>query len=199
MEKLIIYLLLLLGVFNADQKITYNQRAIVHIVPLGDVKQKYLNHVKESISKFYPNIKCVIDKPVKLTDDILAKSGTRYEASKILAKYNSKRNVILITEKDIAHFNRERNIKEYGIIGLGLRPGKVCVVSTFRIKRSSKFLSRLQKVSIHEIGHNLNIPHCENSRDCLMHAAEGSVRQIDREKIWICGECRNKVNLSYLN
>jgi archaemetzincin len=199
MEKLIIYLLLLLGVFNADQKITYNQRTIVHIVPLGDVKQKYLNHVKESISKFYPNIKCVIDKPVKLTDDILAKSGTRYEASKILAKYNSKRNVILITEKDIAHFNRERNIKEYGIIGLGLRPGKVCVVSTFRIKKSSKFLSRLQKVSIHEIGHNLNIPHCENNRDCLMHAAEGSVRQIDREKIWICNECRNKVNLSYLN
>jgi archaemetzincin len=199
MEKITIYLLMLLGMFNTDQKITNRGNVTVYIVPLGDVKQKYLNHVKESIDNFYPNIKCVIDKPVKLTDDILAKSGTRYEAGKILSKYKSNRNVILITEKDIAHFNKEKNIKEYGIIGLGLRPGKVCVVSTFRIKKSSKFLSRLQKVSIHEIGHNLNIPHCENSRDCLMHAAEGSIRQIDREKIWICDKCKDKVNLSYLN
>ena len=145
MEKLIIYLLLLFGMFNADHKITNHQRATVHIVPLGDVKQKYLNHVKESIIKFYPNINCVIDKPVKLTEDILAKSGTRYEASKILTKYKSNKNIILITEKDIAYFNREKNIKEYGIIGLGLRPGKVCVVSTFRIKKSSKFFQDYKK------------------------------------------------------
>ena len=194
-----IYLFMLLGMFNTDQKITKHQSVTVHVVPLGDVKETYLNHVKESISRFYPNINCVIDKPVKLTNDILAKSGTRYEASKILAKYNSDRNVILITEKDIAHFNREKNIKEYGIIGLGLRPGKVCVVSTFRIKKGNKLFSRLEKVSLHEIGHNLNIPHCENSRDCLMHAAEGSIRQIDREKVWLCEKCKNKLNLSYLN
>ena len=183
MERITIYLLMLLGMFKTDQEITKHEDVIVHVVPLGDVKQKYLTHVKESIDKFYPNIKCIIDEPVKLTDDILAKSGKRYEASKILSKYKSKRNVILITEKDIAYFNKEKNIKEYGIIGLGLRPGKVCVVSTFRIKRGNKLFSRLEKVSLHEIGHNLNIPHCENSRDCLMHAAEGSIRQIDREKV----------------
>ena len=185
--------------FKTDQEITKHEDVIVHVVPLGDVKQKYLTHVKESIDKFYPNIKCIIDEPVKLTDDILAKSGKRYEASKILSKYKSKRNVILITEKDIAYFNKEKNIKEYGIIGLGLRPGKVCVVSTFRIKRGNKLFSRLEKVSLNEIGHNLNIPHCENSRDCLMHAAEGSIRQIDREKVWVCEKCKDKLNLSYLN
>ena len=59
------------------------QEKIIHITPLGNVDQKYLQLVKSYIQDFY-GFECVIDSRIPLTKDILAKSGTRYEASKII-------------------------------------------------------------------------------------------------------------------
>jgi archaemetzincin len=176
-------------------KVNNDNQSVVHITPLGDVDSTYMVFIKESVESFYPEIKCVIDSREELSKDILAASGKRYEASKIIRKYKTNKNILLITNSDIAYFNKEKNIKEYGIIGLGYRPGKTCVVSTYRIKRGgkTKLMDRLKKVSLHEIGHNLNIDHCKNSKDCLMHSADGTVSQIDREKIWICDVCRKSI------
>ena len=131
-----------------------------------------------------------------MTDDILASSKTRYEASKIITKYNSKKNVLLLTDVDIAIFNKERNIKEYGIIGLGFRPGTTCVVSSFRIKKGvpeAKMLDRLKKVAIHEIGHNLGLDHCTNNKKCLMNDKKGKISQIDFEDVWLCDKCSRQI------
>jgi len=133
--------------------------------------------VQDRVSNFY-GFKCVIDKRLPLTDDILAASGKRYEASKIIVKFNSNNNILLLTNVDIAHFNKKRNNPEYGIIGLGFRPGKTCVVSTFRIKKGvseKKMMERLEKVSIHEVGHNLGLDHCTNDKKCLMNDVNGTV------------------------
>jgi len=170
---------------------------IIHIVPLGDIDEKYINFVKERIIKFY-GFNCVIEKRITLTDDILASSKKRYEASKILGKYNSNKNLLLLTSVDIAHFNKAKNIAEYGIIGLGYRPGKTCVVSTFRIKRNvseKKMMERLEKVSIHEVGHNLGLDHCNYDIECLMNDARGTVKQIDRERVWLCDNCRKIIGM----
>lgn len=176
-------------------KITSEKKPIVHIIPLGEVDSSYVIFIKKSIEDFFPEIQCVIDPKENLTPDLLANSGTRYEATKIITKYKTNKNILLITDSDIAYHNKQKKIKEYGIIGLGFRPGKTCVVSTYRIKRNGKIklMDRLKKVSLHEIGHNLNIKHCENSKDCLMHSADGTVSQIDREKIWICNMCRKSI------
>lgn len=172
------------------------EEKVIHITPLGNVNQKYLELVKGYVQNFY-GFKCVIDNKEPLTKDILAKSGIRYEASKIISKYKSNKNVLLLTDVDIACFNKEENIKEYGIIGLGYRPGKTCVVSTFRIKNSGqeKLLDRLKKVSIHEVGHNLGLDHCNYDRECLMNDARGTVKQIDRERVWLCDNCRRIIGM----
>lgn len=176
---------ILLSSFNKKEKI------IIHIKPFGDVDKKYSEMVKNCIENFY-GFKCVVDKKEPLTKDLLAKSKTRYEASKIIAKYKSSENILLLTNVDIAYFNKTKNIKEYGIIGLGYRPGKTCVVSTFRIKKTTKekFTDRLIKVTLHEVGHNLGLPHCTFDKKCLMNDANGTVKQIDQEKIWLCGNCK---------
>jgi len=168
---------------------------IIHIVPLGDIDEKYIHFVQDRVSNFY-GFKCVIDKRLPLTDDILAASGKRYEASKIIVKFNSNNNILLLTNVDIAHFNKKRNNPEYGIIGLGFRPGKTCVVSTFRIKKGvseKKMMERLEKVSIHEVGHNLGLDHCTNDKKCLMNDVNGTVTQIDFEKIWLCDKCNLQI------
>jgi archaemetzincin len=168
---------------------------IVYIQPLGYVDNNTIQIIKKSVESFY-GFKCEIRKEISLTDDILASSKKRYEANKILSKYKSSENILLITEKDIAHHNKKRNVKEWGIIGLGYRPGNTCVVSTFRIKKNvsnSKFIERLRKVSLHEVGHNLGIDHCTKDPICLMNDANGTVRQIDKEKFYICNYCLSQV------
>ena len=106
---------------------------IIYIQPLGEVNQECLNYLKTSVKDFY-GYDCVVKTKVNLTNDILAESKTRYEASKILNKYNSNQNLLIITEKDIA-YKKSDKFPEWGIFGLGLRPGKTCVVSILDLKR----------------------------------------------------------------
>ena len=190
MKKISILLLLL---FLASSFLNTKPKTI-YIQPLGDVNQEYMDYIKTSVKNFY-GYDCVIKSKLNLTTDILAGSKTRYEARKILKKYNSKENVLLITEKDIAH-RKSSDFPEWGVFGLGFRPGKTCVISTFRLKKNvsnGKFLERLKKVALHEIGHNLGLEHCTNNKECMMTSASGTVKQVDNERIWFCSKCWNQI------
>lgn len=168
--------------------------AVIYIQPLGVVSPAYLSFLKQSVTRFY-GYRCLVKPAVPLTTDLLAASQTRYEASKILRKFNSSENLLLITTKDIAYY-KSSTMPEYGIFGLGYRPGTTCVVSTFRLHREvsrAKCMERLEKVALHEIGHNLGLPHCMHDRHCMMQAAKGTIRQVDSEQVWFCEECRGKL------
>jgi archaemetzincin len=180
---------LLLILFLASSFVNTKPKT-VYIQPLGDVNQEYMDYIKTSVKNFY-GYDCVIKSKLNLTTDVLAGSKTRYEARKILKKYNSKENILLITEKDIAH-RKSNDYPEWGVFGLGFRPGKTSVISTFRLKKNvskAKFLERLKKVALHEIGHNLGLDHCTNDEECMMTSASGTVKQVDREKVWFCTKC----------
>ena len=190
MKKISIVLLLL---FLVSSFVNTKPKTI-YIQPLGNVNQEYVNYIKKSVENFY-RYNCVIKPKLNLTTDILAGIKTRYEAGKILKKYNSKDNVLLLTEKDIAH-RKSNDFPEWGIFGLGYRPGTTCVISTFRLKKNvskAKFLERLKKVALHEIGHNLGLEHCTNNKECLMNDAGGTVKQVDREKVWFCSKCWSQI------
>lgn len=48
---------------------------------------------------------------------------------------------------------------------------------------------RLKKVALHEIGQNLGLVHCRNHLECLMNDADGTIKQVDKERIWFCEKC----------
>lgn len=84
---------------------------------------------------------------------------------------------------------------DFGIMGLSYCPGNSAIVSSFRLKTNNKklFFTRLKKVTIHEFGHSLGLPHCPN-KQCIMTSANEKIATIDYEKIALCSQCKSKLD-----
>jgi archaemetzincin len=167
----------------------------INIQPLGDVSPDYINLVKKSVKTFY-GYDCVILPKKEVDKKMLSPIKKRIDANKALRANLSFDNLLIITEKDIC-YNKNKSNPEWGIFGLGLRPGKTCIISTFRLHKNvskQKTLERLEKVALHEIGHNLGLNHCTNNKECMMNDANGTIKQVDKEKVWFCEKCREQLN-----
>jgi archaemetzincin len=190
MKSLLLPLCLLIAGFS------YGQPKVVYIQPLGNVEPASINLVKSAVEKFY-HVKCILKPAVSLTKGILADSKTRYEANRILSKYNSDENILILTEQDIAVVNPERHSKEWGVFGLGYQPGTTCVVSVFRLRRNASkalFRDRLIKVCLHEIGHNFGLKHCTSGDTrCLMRDSQGTIKEVDQEQVFLCPQCKKQL------
>ena len=55
------------------------------------------------------------------------------------------------------------------------------------------FRERIVKVCIHELGHNLGLPHCKADDKCLMNDANGTISQVDKECMYFCDSCKKKI------
>lgn len=116
--------------------------------------------------------------------------------------------VLGLSQKDISTTKRgtdgqvkqpESTYRDWGVFGLGYMPGAACVVSTFRLpKEQPSYLMRLKKISVHELGHNLGLPHCPTEGCVMMDAAE-TIKTIDRVKLAYCNNCWNAVQTKLKN
>jgi archaemetzincin len=111
--------------------------------------------------------------------------------------------VLGLINSDISTTKKNKNgkIKEpsskyldWGVFGLGYRPGPSCIVSTFRIKTDNYiiYLTRLKKVSIHEVGHNLGLQHCTSDM-CVMQDAAETIKTVDMVNMELCEKCKRKI------
>lgn len=169
-------------------------------------------HLTDTISKALENAyqtNVTVLSPDELPSNAFVNiKSPRYRADTIIA--NLKRDkpkdigyVLGLTHRDISTTKRDHsgNIKkpearysDWGIFGLGYRPGPSSVVSTYRLRNSDTrlFLNRLKKVCIHEIGHNMGLPHCE-SDSCVMRDAAETIKTIDQVGMELCDKCLNKI------
>ena len=196
---------------SSTATIKVNKLTSIHIVPLGKVSGRVVDDVVKGLTNFYHK-EVIVEKSLLLTPDLLSPSKTRYNANAILNKFKSTKNILIITEKDISTFKGIKLPKkfysapvkgitmEWGVFGLGLRPGNICVISSFE-KRLGKMATykllkeRLQKVAIHEVGHNLGLDHCIKNSECLMSDANGTNNQVDHEKMIFCDNCKKTIGI----
>jgi archaemetzincin len=207
-----IFLLLLLGVAACSIGPMAKEQKRVGVVSFGKIPKAEKDSLIEAVKvvygfdvidlgeqdipkRFYVNIKTPryradsIIKYLKITkpDTIDYVIGlTAFDIS--TTKYNESGYVLKPIEK----------YTDWGVFGLGYVNGPSCVVSSYRLKAESKklFIERIKKVVIHELGHNLGLPHCPN-KHCVMRDAVEKISTIDNEGLSLCDDCRNAAKLKF--
>nr|WP_321227825.1 matrixin family metalloprotease [uncultured Psychroserpens sp.] len=180
----------------------------IGIQPYGDIDSKVLDAMTEILKTSYQTQVYVLDKKELPQEAFINIKSPRYRADSLLIDLkkqcpDSIDYIIGITSKDISTTKRNANgdiktpeskYSDWGIFGLGYKPGKSCVVSTFRIKNveASLFKSRLQKISVHEIGHNMGLDHCKTEK-CVMQDAVESINTVDLANFELCTNCHHKI------
>lgn len=196
---------LLFLLFSCSQQ---NEKHI-GLQPYGDFSQNYTDTISKTISTLY-GFKVTILPAQKIPQSTFINvKSPRYRADKIIKilkkeKPDTLAYIMGLLEKDISTTKKDKNGKikkplskyeDWGIFGLGYRPGVSSVVSCFRFKNSEKrkFIDRLKKICCHELGHNLGLKHCPD-KNCLMTDAAESIKTIDNVDLALCEKCYRKVH-----
>jgi archaemetzincin len=204
MNRILLYVsCILLAITGCKEKQVKDQKPlqpkpIVILQPLEFNDTSALQQLQTSVEAFYP-VTVIIAANKKLPNDLFYKPRNRHRADRIIhwLRMNmpdSVRTIVGVTGKDIS--TTKNNVYDYGVMGLGYRPGHACVVSRFRPSKTAKSKTHLQqrllKLVIHEMGHNFGLPHCSNE-ECFMVDAEGKMK-LDKER-YLCTNCRQQVKL----
>lgn len=185
----------------------------IALQPYGSFPGALLDTIQRTIEEVYFFRTVVLPgKPMPKSAFVNVKSP-RYRADSLLRILRrempeSVDYLLGLTEKDISTTKRDANSEikkpeykytDWGICGLGYCPGPCCIVSTFRLQTADqkKFVERLKKICIHEIGHNLGLEHCNNSESCVMRDAAETVKTIDSVELELCRKCKKR--LDFLN
>lgn len=186
----------------------FDREIKIGVQPYAGVDNALIDTVKTTLEDTYDASVIILpEKPLPENAFINIKSP-RYRADSLLK--DLKRNkpagtdhLLGMTHSDISTTKRDKDRKiltpeykyrDWGIFGLGYKPGPSCIVSTYRLQHPNKdiFISRVKKVSIHEIGHNLGLDHCETA-DCVMRDAVEKIQTIDSVGYGLCSKCKTKI------
>lgn len=181
--KFFLTTLLLLFITSSSAK---KEDITLCIQPFDDVSSITIVILKKDMEKIFTNIE--VKSPITFSDDLLNVSKTRYRADKIIyflsGKTSSNCVTLGVTTKDISV--TKGKYTDWGVMGLGFKPGKSCVISSFRLKGKNK-QEKLYKVAIHELGHTQGLNHCPE-KSCYMRDAEGKDHL--NEEVHFCEKCK---------
>jgi len=166
---------------------------LVHLLRVGTIADSQLQELRTSISKRLP-VRCEI---LPFTFDPTPSyhaERQQFHSSEILQRMQS-----LVRPRDwrflaIAEVDLYIPILKY-VFGEAQMGGPCAVVSAFRLRQEfyglppddSLLRQRLLKESIHELGHTLNLRHCQDYQ-CAM-ASSHSVEWIDLRGDRMCEAC----------
>lgn len=202
LKRLSLLFLLLSGCVSHDK-----QEFVVAIQPIGKVSVDQIETVKHALDSAY-NSRVIVLHSIEPPEAAYVNiKSPRYRADKMIAylkeiKPDTIHYIIGLTNYDISVTKKDwlgkikqpkSRYEDFGIFGLGYCPGKSCVVSCFRLGNDlMKSKDRLAKICVHELGHNLGLPHCEN-KTCVMTDAVERISTIDNAEMKLCEKCRKKM------
>jgi len=180
--------LVLISCSDKQKKVIEDEKPVTILVqPFKDIKPESVYFVTEKIKEVYGNV--TITEAIDLPENAYYKERNRYRADSIIKFLDKKteKNFVTIglTSKDISV--AKGKWEDYGIMGLGYRPGKACVASKFRLNKENSD-EQLFKIAIHELGHTQGLKHCPEKM-CFMRDAEG--KNPTNEETDFCNRCKS--------
>ena len=169
------------------------------LLPLADVSNNQIQLLARELQLFY-GMKVGVLPRKAMPENSRLKNTRRYSAPVMLQLLKKQKpanydRILGVTTCDI--YTRKGPYPHWGIFGLGYKPGEACIVSEYRLKQfGAKTDTFLTLVTLHEIGHNLGLPHCARHPSCLMNDAKGTARTLFAEKKWLCSNCRSLLKKS---
>lgn len=172
---------------KSKKDLAKNEETVTILIqPFKDISPKQLIEISDGIKKIYPKIKIL--KPIDFPENSYYEPRNRYRADSIIKYLRTKtpENCVTLglTNKDISA--TKGKIADFGIMGLGYRPGNACVASTFRLNSKNRN-EQFYKIAVHELGHTQSLPHCK-IKTCLMRDAEG--KNYTDEETDFCENCK---------
>ncbi len=171
---------------SKDNAVKNGEEITILIQPFEDVKPKQLTEISENIRKIYPKIKIL--EPIDFPKNAFYQPRNRYRADSIIKYLRTKTPnncvTLALTNKDISV--TKGKVADFGVMGLGYRPGNACVASSFRLNTKNKN-EQFYKIAIHELGHTQGLKHCPD-KTCFMRDAEG--KNPTNEEKDFCQNCK---------
>lgn len=176
-------------------------RGKVALVPLAGVSESEVQLMKTQIEAFYGFDVTVLDRQ-QMPGRAFYKPRNRYKAKLVLDYLNATNpdtynKVIALTNADIS--TNVHGYSDWGVIGLAYLGKEACIVSTYRlgkaIVKKSTYQDRLTKAGLHEIGHTLGLPHCNETPSCFMNDARGKSKLLTRQKLLSVVTVKNLLHL----
>jgi archaemetzincin len=194
--NIIICICLLCSISQCTKHI--NNSTVIAIQPLGSVSTQYIEAVRKALTNAY-GAKIIVYASLPMPQKAFVNIKTpRYRADILIdylksIKPDSADYILGLTEYDISITKTngigrvkqpESRYNDFGIFGLGNKPGVSCVVSTFRLGKPNSELAfnRLAKITVHEIGHNLGLNHCPDKK-CVLTDAVEKISTIDNTTV----------------
>jgi archaemetzincin len=157
----------------------------IMLLPLGKINNATVKNIFDSLQQIFPDV-VLMKKELMPAFAYTGAPRHRYRADTLIhwMKRRAKENEVYlgITSFDIS--STKKDTSDYGIMGLGYRPGNACVASDFRVKVKSNFF----KIAIHELGHTAGLKHCPE-KTCFMRDAES--HDPTGEEKEFCKLCKN--------
>lgn len=180
---------------------SHSENQIIAFQPLDDFNMQEIEPVINEISGFY-NKPVIVLKPINIPSTFFNSAIEKYSADSIILLLSSLQNdtiveIIGLTNKPIFTIKDTNHMPYYDekIFGMGFQPGNSCVVSDYRFRTPNKtvFNNILRNVIIHEVGHNLGLPHCKDIK-CIMSANTGDIEKLNNSNNAYCKKCKKIIN-----
>jgi archaemetzincin len=171
---------------------------IVGVLPLGSAPQTTAQVIAAHVSG-YLNLAAETLQPVAIPQHTIDKGRLQVNAGTLIESIEAMDpadyfKIIALVEADlfIPLFTH--------VFGEARQNGRVALVSLYRLQlsvdgetpSSQKVLERIAKIALHELGHLLNLLHCDDDR-CLMHFS-GRIEALDLTPFNFCRYCRRALH-----
>ena len=176
-----------------------NKDQVIAIQPLDNFDVTEMAGIMNEISTLYRR-RVIVLGSMKVPSTFFNTRINMYSADSILRLVSTLQNdsiaeVIALTNHPIFAVRTSVHGWYYDekIFGMGHQPGNACVISDYRLKTSDKKILnyRLRNVILHEVGHNLGLPHCREEV-CIMSGKSGHFENLNRPNKAYCKKCRKK-------